>query len=116
MDLLLKTRQNAAELVLILATTISMMGEGRFNLYLLGTLAVLIILWYSQNKLLGLIVASVLAITAIWMSGAVIAEYSEFPSRTSRQSLELLISGITLFGTLGFLSLLMFRKYNPLKD
>lgn len=116
MDLLTKTRHSAAELVLILATSLTMIGEGRFNFTLLAILAVLLMLWISQNKLLGLLIASVLAITAIWMSGAVIAEYSEFSSRTSRQSVELLITGITLFGTLGFLSLLMFRKYSPLRS
>lgn len=115
MDLLTKTRQNAAELVLILATSISLMGAGHFNVTLLGILAVLLALWYSQNKLLGLLIATILAVAAIWLSGAVISEYSEFPTRTSRQSLELLVTGITLFGTLGFLSLLMFKKYNPLK-
>ncbi len=115
MDLLSKTRHSAAELVLILATSLAMIGQGRFDLTLLAILAVLLMLWISQNRVLGLLIASVLAITAIWMSGAVISEYEEFPSRTSRESVELLITGITLFGTLGFLSLLMFRKYIPAK-
>jgi ABC-type enterochelin transport system permease subunit len=101
------------EYLLIAALLFYWIGEGKLlNPMIIGLIALLILQVLIQNRVIGLLIPSILGLSCLYMLFALISEFREFPAYTA-DAQEFLFVGLGLF-LLGMLvSGVMIYKYFP---
>lgn len=104
-----KFSKNIPELLFAVLTIVLIIGDG-FSMPLAVVLGILSILIFSQNKILGIIFGTLTILVSLYMMGAVLSEFSEFPIK-NKEAMTLLLVGMSIFGSTLVLSSLMLAKY-----
>jgi VIT1/CCC1 family predicted Fe2+/Mn2+ transporter len=107
---------NIPELILLGLTIFwfldNYIGGKHFNPYAFGVFVILLLQVFLQNKYIGFIMESIIALFSIYMLLAVLSEFHDFPTY-SLEAFQLLGFGLLLC-TLGFgSSIALFIKFIP---
>jgi len=111
MNKLKKIIIKSPEYYLIIVTILSGYSQ-RFliNPIALGVVAIVILQIVFKNKISGLIISSLFLLVNLFMIGALISEFNEFPTFNNGAK-KLLFGGLFILGLNIFVSILMIIKY-----
>jgi hypothetical protein len=106
-------------MLLIAGIVFGVSGElivtAKINYFMLACLLIMGVLVLWKNKYLALIISVLLGLVSMYFILALFSEFREFPAG-SKEGMNMLITGLLIFGSLIILSVMMPIKYFNRKD